>query len=500
MPGRTRESPFLPGNQTVRLRRVSILTEVDLHTLSVDRFAPLVGEAKISALKDAAANFLDRFDGHAIWHVNSTATGGGVAEMLPAHLGYFRSLGLQARWLVISGDLEFFRITKRLHHALHGEPGDGSPLDANAQQVYEENMRANAVELLALVRPGDFVILHDPQTIGLAPALREHGARIIWRCHIGHSKDSDDTAAAWRFLAPYLRDADHYVFSCPDYVPDELDHGRSTVIYPGIDPFSPKNQELSDDAVRTILVHSGLLERPMPANPDFSFQRGDGTMDRVDRHADIIRCGRPIRPNAPLVTQVSRWDPLKDPVGVMRGFSEWLSRGGDNDTELVLAGPTVHSVADDPESPGVFANVFNDWCGLPHVHRSRIHLVMLPMSDAEENAAIVNALQRHSSVIVQKSLQEGFGLTVTEAMWKSTPVLASRVGGISEQLEDGVQGILLDDPRDTREFASALQRILEDERTARRMGAAGHERVTEKFLELNSVVDFIELIISLDTN
>ena len=472
------------------------VNEVDLHALPIDRYEGVANKGVVEQIRATAAQLIEKIDGRVVWHVNSTAAGGGVAEMLPALLGYCRGLQLNMRWLVISGEKEFFRVTKRLHHALHGENGDGSLLDGQARQIYEATMRANAPEIMALVRPGDIAILHDPQTIGLAPALQEHGVRVIWRCHIGRAAPTDDTRVAWRFLEPYLDCAVQYVFSCAEYVPERLNHGKSKVLPPSIDAFTPKNQAMNDAAVLTILVHMGILFGPMPAKPDFEYLRSDGSRGRVDRYADIIRCGPASGNTTPLVTQVSRWDPLKDQIGLMHGFCRWLERGKDNGAELILAGPSVSGVADDPESADTFREVFLAWCNLPHETRSRVHLVMLPMVDVDENGAMVNALQRHSAVVVQKSLQEGFGLTVTEAMWKGRPVIASRVGGIQDQITDRENGLLLDDPADPDAFAAALEQLFDDPAFAAHLGNAAEATVREHYLETRSVLDHLELLLS----
>jgi len=415
--------------------------------------------------------------------------------MLPTLLGYCRSLGVDMRWLVISGSPEFFRITKRLHHALHGERGDGAPLDDEARRIYEKTITENAADILAVVRPGDLVVLHDPQTIGLAAELSQHGAIVIWRCHIGQSESMPEAEAAWAFLAPYLKHARRYIFSRQAYVPDALDHGKSRIVQPTIDAFTAKNQPLDADTIRTVLVHTGILAGPLPDSRNYEFQRRDGSRGRVDRHADIVRCGRSTKPHVPLVIQVSRWDPLKDPVGVMHGFAQFMTVNPDSTAELMMVGPSVRSVADDPESPATFHKVFGAWCELHHWQRARVHLIMLPMVDVEENATIVNALQRHASVIVQKSLQEGFGLTVTEAMWKARPVIASRVGGIQDQIEHGVHGLLLDDPTSTDEFAGALQQIFRNPGCAEQLGTAAHDRVRDEFLQTQSVRHYLNLVL-----
>jgi trehalose synthase len=401
-------------------------------------------------------------------------------------------VGADARWLVIAGTPGFFRITKRLHNLLHGDPGDGAPLGAAERGTYEDVLAENAAELRALVRPGDVVLLHDPQTAGLVPALRRAGALVAWRCHIG-SEDLGDAHVqrGWDFLAPYLRDAHATVFSRAQYIPECCDLERARVIRPSIDPFSAKNQDLPDDAVRAILVQAGLVEGPAgPAAP--SFLREDGSPGRVDRGADIMRVGRAPGWGVPLVVQVSRWDRLKDPIGVLEGFARLESCDG-RDAQLVLAGPSVTGVADDPDGPAVLAEVTAAWRALRHERRRRVQIAALPMVDANENAAIVNALQRHAAVVVQKSLREGFGLTVTEAMWKARPVVASAVGGIVDQIDDGRDG-LLHDPHDPDAFAAALGRLLGDPDEAARLGAAARERVRRDFLGLRQLADYAALI------
>jgi trehalose synthase len=198
---------------------------------------------------------------------------------------------------------------------------------------------------------------------------------------------------------------------------------------------------------------------------------------RVERYADVVRTGPPPDPEAPMVVQVSRWDHMKDMAGVMTDFAEWVI--GDHDAQLTLAGPAVSRVADDPEGALVLEECWQTWRELPHAARSRVQLVCLPMTDAEENAIMVNALQRHAAVVVQKSLAEGFGLTVTEAMYKGRPIIASNVGGIADQIVDGRNGLLVDDPLDPGEFERVLGRVLEDPDLAAALGAAAHADAVE---------------------
>jgi trehalose synthase len=472
------------------------MQEVPIASQSLDRYLTIIGEEQIQMGHAAADGARRRLEGRAVWNINSTAHGGGVVEILGTLLPYVRGSGIDARWLVIDGNPAFFHLTKRLHHALHGRTGDGSDLAAEQRAVYEETLRKNAAELLALVRPRDVVLLHDPQTAGLAGDLMRAGAVVIWRCHVGADHANDQVDLAWDFLEPYLSGVPSFVFTRSQYVPECCNHGRSTIIPPAIDPFSAKNQDMDDDTARAILVHAGIIEGP-PGDGQPTFTRQDGSPGRVDRAADVIRLGRAPAWEKPLVVQVSRWDPLKDPVGVMNGFARLLdNRAGDAD--LVLAGPNVSAVVDDPEGAETLDQIIENWRDLPHAHRGRIHLASLPMADSEENAAIVNALQRHAAIVVQKSLEEGFGLTVTEAMWKARPMIGSAVGGIQEQIEDGVSGLLLKDPEDLAAFGGLLQQLLADRTRAKALGDAARERVRAEYLGLRQLMQHAALLERLD--
>ena len=473
-------------------------TEVRVGVYPLERFRELVAPDQIDGALAIAHRVRDRFAKRVVWNVNSTAVGGGVAEMLQCLLGYTRSIGIDSRWLVISGSPEFFHVTKRLHHALHGSRGDGLELDDAARSIYEENLRENALEMSSLLQPGDVVILHDPQTAGLAPHLRSAGVHVIWRCHIGLDSPNEEAQRGWDFLAPYLESIRTFVFSRQTYVPSICDHGKATIIQPSIDVFAPKNQPLSQAAVRTILVHTGLVEGPPPEDADHGFVRDDGSPGRVERRADVVRLGRPPTWDTPLVVQVSRWDPLKDMIGVMHGFTQLCNGACPVQPELVLAGPNVSGVADDPEGAIVFDQTVEAWRALPHGVRNRIHLACLPTADVQENGAIVNALQRHATVVVQKSLREGFGLTVTEAMWKARPVVASAVGGIQDQIEDGISGVLLKDPTDLGAFAGALCGLLCEPERMRAMGDAARERVRQRFLGLQHLLKYAALLEKID--
>lgn len=469
---------------------MSWLEEVYIAPQTILRFAPLIDSDQMQAAERVALATAERMQGRVWWNINSTARGGGVAEMLQSLLAYARGSNIDARWLVIAGTPEFFRITKRLHHAMHGSAGDGTPLGDEERTIYEAVLTENGKELMGLIRPNDIVLLHDPQTAGLVSMLARHGAKVLWRCHVGADEANEQTDLAWQFLEPYVTEAEIAIFSRHAYIPETLSSVRTTVVPPSIDAFSAKNQELDEATVRAILVQTGLVEGPGEDGQPI-FHREDGSPARVDRLAEVVRLGRAPAWDTPLVVQVSRWDPLKDPIGVMQGFAEMID--GETQSEMVLAGPAVAAVSDDPEGGATFEAVLDAWRQLPGGDRARIHLASLPMVDFEENAAIVNALQRHAAVVVQKSLREGFGLTVTEAMWKGRPVVASRIGGIQDQIVDGENGLLVD-PLDLSAYGDALRRILLDPDFAERLGRNARQRVRESFLGLRHLVQYGELL------
>jgi trehalose synthase len=467
--------------------------EVHVTPRSVQPFAQILGAPRIAALEHDAESIRRTLGQRVIWNVNSTASGGGVAEMLSSLLRYARGLKVDVRWLVLEGPPDFFRFTKRLHNALHGAKGDGSPIGDEQSSAFRRVTQANAVAIDALVRPDDLVICHDPQTAGLVSHLLGKGIRVAWRCHIGYEHHDDEVDRGWAFLRPYLEHVPVAVFSRAAYAPAWLRGKRTMVLPPNIDPFSAKNQEMSSSTVRTILANVGLIEGPAGAGAPL-FTRDDGSAGRVARSADVVRLGRAPTWDTPLVVQVSRWDVMKDPLGVLEGFARLVAPHVHGGGQLVLAGPNFHGVADDPEQVRVFADLQTAWLALPDSLRSTVHLAMLPMNDAEENAAIVNALQRHATVVVQKSQREGFGLTVTEAMWKRRPVIASAVGGIKDQIRDGVDGLLVHDPANLGEFADLLKRVLADERLATRLGDNGYARVRDNYLSLTALARWAKLL------
>jgi trehalose synthase len=468
--------------------------EVHVAARSIQPFAEIVGADRVRELERTADEVRRVVGKRVLWNVNSAASGGGVAEMLRSFMRYTRGLDLDVRWLVLQGPPEFFRITKRLHNALHGSPGDGSPLDSEQAAVFERVTSENAVALDALARPGDLVVCHDPQTAGLIPHLLGKGIQAIWRCHIGDEcLDHDEVERGWTFLRPYIESVKLAVFSRAAYAPAWLRGKRTIVLPPTIDPFSAKNREMDAPTIRAILSTVGLVDGP-PGSVEPTFCRDDGSKSRVTLEADVVRSGRAPSWETPLVVQVSRWDRIKDPAGVLEGFARFVEPEAPRSAQLVLAGPDVTAVADDPEGARVFSELHQAWLALPAALRRSVHLATLPMEDGEENAAVVNALQRHATVIVQKSLQEGFGLTVTEAMWKRRPVIASAVGGIQDQIRDGIDGLLVQDPSDLKSFAGLLQRVLSEEEYARILGDAAYDRVRERYLSTNSLEQWADVL------
>ena len=470
---------------------------VSIRTLALEPLLAVIGTRRTARLLAALEHTRTTLRGRAIWHISSTARGGGVAEMLQTMLAYERGAGLDVRWLVIDGDAPFFALTKRLHHHLHGEPGDGGTLGAAERRHYDQTTQRNLAGLLAAVNPGDVVVLHDPQTAGLAPRLREAGAMVLWRCHIGVDRMNAIAEEAWQFLQPYVESADTRIFSRAAYIPPSIAALPVSVIPPAVDALSPKNQPLNAATVRVMLRHIGLLagavngQRRRLPEPFF-------TVNGVGGGARILQTQPLPCPSTPLIVQVSRWDPLKDMAGVMRSFASRRQQLGY--AHLALVGPDPSGVTDDPEGTRVYEECVAQWHELAPDARERIHLVCLPMTNIAENALMVNALQRFATVVVQKSLHEGFGLTVTEAMLKGRPVVASRVGGIQDQIADGIHGLLLDDPTDTHAFGEAIARLLNDPVLAKYLASNARRRAVAEFLGPRQMMQMFNLIHGLNAS
>ncbi len=388
------------------------------HFVQLEDYTPVIGTPEVAQLRALASGL----QGRVVEMVNSTAVGGGVAEILNRLVPILEGLGLSVRWEVITGGEDFFAITKAFHNALHGGPYQMPPESFDIFLAYNEQ------NLPRMNLDADFVIIHDPQPVALIKARQDHSGHWLWRCHIDLSRPNP---TVWEFLEPFVCAYDGAVFSSPEFsrqlpVPQYL-------AYPSIDPLSEKNRDLEPDFIRKTLEHFG------------------------------------IDPNRPIVTQISRFDRLKDPVGVTRAY-HIVKRYFD--CQLVLAGG---GAADDPEGDAVLEEV-KDAAG----DDADIHILNLPPWSALE----INALQRGSTIIVQKSLREGFGLTVSEALWKRKPVVASAVGGIPIQVIHKHTGLLAHSIEGT---AYQIRFLLSNPAVAQKLGEQGHEHVREHFLITSQV-------------
>lgn len=481
------------------------LVELDVNRRLDDYTAvgPLAAAAE--ELRADADRLVPALRGRTIWMINSTASGGGVAELLPPQIALLRELGLDVRWLVIETDEpDFFPLTKRIHNMLHGEAGP--PLGPRERELYDAVSAANARALGGHVGAGDVLIVHDPQPLGAGALLRTSaGVCAIWRCHIGLEVPHPSAAAAWEFLRPYLAACEHAVFSAPEYVPDFL-AGRASVIPPTIDPLSHKNRDLSLHKLVGVLCDAALAPSHWPLlAPPFADVaqrlRPDGSFVPVATADDIGLLARPI------VAQVSRWDRLKGFAPLMDGFSALRQRrptGRVRDerhrrrlenVRLVLAGPEAGSITDDPEALAVLDDLRGRYAALPPLVQQDVAILALPMRSRKENALMVNALQRCADIVVQNSLREGFGLTVAEAMWKRTPILGSaRAFGVRQQVRDGVDGRLAPDPEDADAIARLLHDMLADSDRLEEWGRNAQHRVHGEFLIFTELRRWIALL------
>ncbi|MFH1440751.1 MAG: glycosyltransferase [Candidatus Omnitrophota bacterium] len=393
--------------------------------IGIEDYAPIVGQAVIDDLKLIS----DRLKGKIIQHINSTAVGGGVAEILNRMVPLLKELGVDTRWDVIKGGEQFFEVTKKFHNLLHGKGDDATDLDFG---IFMETSEINIKEVDTY---GDIVYVHDPQPIALVN--RKASNKWLWRCHIDVSNPNEKV---WKFLQEFIAKYDSAVFSAPSFA-RKLPI-RQFLIAPSIDPLSDKNKELPQE-----------------------------TIDAVLRKYNIVK-------DKPIVTQISRFDRLKDPVGVIEAYQQVKKY---IDCQLILAGGTA---IDDPEGLKVLDEVREK------AHKDPdIHILLLPHSDIE-----VNALQRASDVIVQKSIKEGFGLTVSEALWKAKPVVAGNVGGIPLQIKHKYSGLL---SHSVQGAAFAIKQLLNSPDYAKRLGENGREHVRNNFLITRHLKDYILLFHSL---
>jgi trehalose synthase len=458
----------------------------------------------VRSLRQEAESRLAGLDGRRLVMVNSTAQGGGVAELLPALLGLMRDLGIDAQWLVMeTQDPAFYRLTKHLHNLIHGI-GDPS-LSLADRALYDRVSVENADAIEAFLSPGDVLVIHDPQPMGAGALLRNRmDIAAIWRCHIGLDHETPQTRAAWDFLDPYAAPYDHAVFTAPEYIPSCL-AGRSTIIHPAIDPLSDKNRHLKVHELVGILANAALIKPwgpvTTPAFPEPAKRlQADGSWAPATEPEDLGLLFRPI------VTQVSRWDRLKGFVPLMQGFVALklgLEARIDLDdrhrhalqlVRLVLAGPDPASIDDDPEGKEVLGELCAAYAALPPHLQADIAMISLPMSSTKNNALIVNALQLCSDVVAQNSIQEGFGLTVTEPMWKRAALMGSCAVGIRQQIRPDLDGLLVKNPEDPQEIAEGLDTLLSDPAKREAFGRSARQRVHDNFLVFAQVKSWIELL------
>jgi len=395
--------------------------------IRIEEYAAIVGEATIQELFLLA----EHLKGKVVQNINSTAVGGGVAEILTRMIPLLKQLGIDARWDVIKGNEKFFAITKKFHNGLHGVPVE------IADEEYETFLEVNR-ENAEQMNFGDVVFVHDPQPIGLIEKRKELGRNWIWRCHIDFSKPDPKI---WKFLEQYVLQYDSAVFSAPSFarklpIPQVL-------ISPSIDPLSEKNKEIPEETINAVFERFG-----------------------IDR-------------SRPVITQISRFDYLKDPLGVIKAYKIAKKRV---DMQLVLAGG---GATDDPEGPVIMQQVKEE----ADKDKDIFALFLPPSSDLE-----INALQRGSTVVLQKSLKEGFGLTVSEALWKGKPTIAGAVGGIPLQIAHKYSGILTHSIDGT---AYWIKQLVNEPEFARKLGANGREHIKNNFLITRHIKDYLLLFISL---
>ncbi len=400
------------------------VNEAPFSTAGLDDYRALIGDRAVERIRRRGALLA----GLKVLHINATLIGGGVSEMLFSLIPLMRGAGLSVDWYVLDGDDEFFQVTKSMHNALQG--GRQRWL-RRYLDVYRRGNARNASKLASRLSRYDVVIVHDPQPLALRSMFPAHGGSWFWRCHI------DLTAPNrrwWMALAPFLLPYDQAIFSTPEYVPPELGVRAETAL-PCIDPFRAKNCDLEPDRVRRVQRRYGL------------------------------------DPERPVMLQVSRFDPWKDPLGVLEAY-----RIVKRERPALQLAYMASMASDDPEGREVYERVRAAAGDDPDVHLLALDV---PADRVDENAREVNAMQRGADIVLQKSIREGFGLTVTEALWKERPVVAGNVGGIRYQIRDGWNGYLVDD---VASCADRVLRVLDDPAASAVLGRRGRETVRDRFL------------------
>ena len=477
--------------ETRQFEDVGALAAIPLETRRFEDLGRYQFGAMIERVCAAEQHAAELLGGRTVWMVNSTAVGGGVAQLLRTLLPYWRGAGIDVRWMVLRGSAEFFRVTKRFHNHLQGQPGDDDVLAVGELTTLDQAAHQHARVLASQLAPGDVVVLNDPQTAAMSVPLARAGATVVWCCHVGIDNDNEFSRNAWMCLRPRLAGVQRFVFSRYTSLPEWLGGAETSILTPGIDPASTKNLPMSEDAALAILQHLGLAAGVSAAAA--SYECTDGSTATLAARPTVLDSdGAPDWSRNPVVVSLARWDRIKDPLGVLDGFLERVLAA--SDAHLLLAGPDANQVADDPEAAAVLAEVRERWRRLPSSARARVHLACLPLTSPHENDAMVNAIQRQAAVVVKKSLQEGFGLGVTEAMWKARPVVASAVGGHLEQIEHLHSGLLVEDPADVGAFGDAILELLRDPPLAARLGQTARERVRALFLNDRHFMRWVEVL------
>ncbi|MDQ6776743.1 MAG: glycosyl transferase family 1, partial [Actinomycetota bacterium] len=347
-------------------------------------------EPMIERVRVAQQHAGELLGGRTVWMVNSTAFGGGVAQLLRTLLPYWRGAGIDVRWMVLRGSVEFFRVTKRFHNHLQGQAGNGDVLGFDDLAIFDRAADQHARALASRIAPGDVVVLNDPQTAAMSGPLERAGANVIWCCHVGIDNDNEFSENAWTSLRPRLAGVHRFVFSRYTSLPEWLGGAETSILTPGIDPASTKNLPMSDHAARAILQHLGLAAGVPTASP--SYARTDGSTATLAAGPTVLDSdGAPDWSREPVVVSLARWDRIKDPLGILDGFLERVLAA--SDAHLLLAGPDANQVADDPEAAAVLAEVRERWRRLPPAARARVHLACLPLNSPNDNAVMVNAIQ-----------------------------------------------------------------------------------------------------------
>ena len=459
-------------------------------------------------------------DNATIWMINSTFVGGGVAEMLPMLISMFKDINITIKWVVISPSSKnaqsFFNITKQIHNNIHGvfNPKTMEILNNSHRLILESVCKDCCNEFIPLVKPQDIIIIHDLQPLAMIKYLKKSLKNlIIWRSHIGIDQENETTDKTWNFLKPYINLADHIIYSLKDYIPKFVIKENKipySIIPPAICPFTPKNIELTHSELLRILSKSNII------HPTTNDDQWEYKVQRVcGKTGKLIKCSNHKDNNFellfnPIICEISRWDKLKGWIQLIKAFvhlKQNINTFIDSDAKheqyiqnmiLVLAGPDPSFIQDDPEGIKVFNDLCTFYKSLGNKYKDiqdKIYILSLPMNNTDENALIVNALQRLSSIVIQNSLREGFGLTVTEAMWKGTPIIASNVGGIRVQCMDGINGININDPTDYKSVAKSINKMISSgDLQMKKYAIAGKKNVIQKFLIWSQCRNYLDTL------